>query len=60
MTSIRRKRVNNMSNYVQVPTHISGHILDLVLKPVGVDLVNRVKVTPYNSSRANLPVCTSC
>ena len=25
-------------------THISGHILDLVLTPVGVDLVNRVEV----------------
>ena len=37
--------VNNMSNYVQVPTHISGHILDLVLTPVGVDLVNRVEVS---------------
>ena len=35
--------INNMSNYVQVPMHISGHILDLVLKPVGVDLVNRVE-----------------
>ena len=35
--------VNNMSNYVQVPTHISGHILDLVLTPVCVDLVNRVE-----------------
>ena len=35
-----------MSNYVQVPTHISGHILDLVLTPVGVDLVNWVEVSP--------------
>ena len=33
----------NMSNYVQVPIHISGDILDLVLTPVGVDLVNRVE-----------------
>ena len=38
--------INNMSNYVQVPTHISGHFLDLVLTPVGVDLVNRVEVSP--------------
>ena len=37
--------INNMSNYVQVPTHISGDILDLVLTPVGVDLVNRVEVS---------------
>ena len=40
--------INNMSNYVQVPTHISGHILDLVLTPVGVDLVNWVEVSPID------------
>ena len=34
--------VNNMSNYVQLPMHI----LDLVLTPVAVDLVNRVEVSP--------------
>ena len=37
--------INNMSNYVQVPTHISGHILDLIT-PVGDDLVNQVEVSP--------------
>ena len=40
--------VNNMSNYVQVPTHISGHILDLVLTSVGVDLVNWVEASPID------------
>ena len=40
--------INNISNYVQVPTHISGHILNLVLTPVGVDLVNRVEVSPID------------
>ena len=40
--------INNMSNYVQVPTHISGHILNLVLTPVGVDLVNQVEVSPID------------
>ena len=40
--------INNMSNYVQVPMHISSHILDLVLTPVGVDLVNRVEVSPID------------
>ena len=40
--------INNMSNYVQMLTHISGHILDLVLTPVGVDLVNRVEVSPID------------
>ena len=36
--------INNMSNYVQVLTHISGHVLNLV----GVDLVNRVEVSPID------------
>ena len=40
--------INNMSNYVQMPTRISGHILDLVLTPVGADLVNRVEVSPID------------
>ena len=40
--------INNTSNYVQVPTHISGHILYLVLTPVGVDLTNQVKVSPID------------
>ena len=37
-----------MSNCVQVPPDISGHILDLVLTPVGVDLVNQVEVSPID------------
>ena len=28
-----------------MPTHISGHILDLVLTPIGIDVVDRVEVT---------------
>ena len=40
--------INNMSNYVQVPTHISGHILDLVLTPVVVDLINWAEVSPID------------
>ena len=40
--------INSMSNYVQMPTHIFGHILDLVLTPVGVDLINRVEVSPID------------
>ena len=31
-----------------MPTHISGHIPDRVLTPVGVDLVNRVEVSPID------------
>ena len=37
--------INNMSNYVQVLTHISGDILYIVLTPVGVDLVNQAEVS---------------
>ena len=37
--------INNTSNYVQVPTHISGHILNLILTPVGGDLVNQALIT---------------
>ena len=37
-----------MSNHVQVPTHISGHLLDLVLTLVGVDLISGVDVSPID------------
>ena len=47
-TSCQHERVNSMSNYVQVPMHISGHILDLVLTLVGVDLVNQIEVSPID------------
>ena len=47
-----------MSNYVQVPTHIAGHILDLVLTPVGVDLVNRVEVSPTDHRISNHALIT--
>ena len=50
--------INNMSNYVQVPTHISGHILDLVLTPVGVDLVNRVEVSPIDHKISDYALIT--
>ena len=50
--------INNMSNYVQVPTHISGHILDLVLTPVGVDLVNRVEVSPTDHKISDHAIIT--
>ena len=39
---------NNLSNHVSMPTHISGHILDLVLSPVGADLVDCVEVSPID------------
>ena len=50
--------INNMSNYVQVPTHISGHILDLVLTPVGVDLVDRVEVSPIDHKNSDHALIT--
>ena len=39
---------NNISNHVSVPTHISGHTLDLVLTPIGADLIERVEVSPVD------------
>ena len=37
--------MNNMANHVLGPTHISGHTLDLVLSPLGTELVNQVEVS---------------
>ena len=45
---INQLDINNISSYVQVPTHISGHILNLVLTPVCVDLINQVEVSPID------------
>ena len=50
--------INNISNYVQAPTHISGHILDLVLTPVDVDLVNLVEVSPIDHRISNHALIT--
>ena len=50
--------ISNMSNYVQVPTHISGYILDLVLTPVGVDLINWVEVSRIDHRISNHAVIT--
>ncbi|MCP4274572.1 MAG: hypothetical protein GY781_21820 [Gammaproteobacteria bacterium] len=37
---------NNFANHIFHPTHISGHILDLVLTPVGSTAVTDVEVEP--------------
>ena len=50
--------INNISNYIQVATHISGHILDLVLTPVGIDLVNWVEVSPIDHRISNHALIT--
>ena len=47
---MRMLDVNNMVNHVSVPTHVSGHTLDLVLVPVGADLVNALEVLPIDRS----------
>ena len=39
---------NNMANHVLAPTHISGHTLDLILAPVGVDFIHHVEVSPID------------
>lgn len=40
--------LNNFLNHVCVPTHISGHILDLVLTPTGSDHVKCVETLPID------------
>ena len=45
---VRLLNTNNTLNHVREPTHISGHTLDLVLSPVGVDLINHVEVSPID------------
>ena len=41
--------INNYCNFVSSSTHRSGHTLDLVLTPVGVDCVVDVEVMPVDS-----------
>ena len=42
--------LNNMSNSVSVPTHLSGHTLDLVLTTANSDCVSLVEAVPIDSS----------
>ena len=41
--------LNNFTNHVLCPTHISGHTLDLVLSPLDSDFVRGVDVVPVAS-----------
>ena len=40
--------MNNLFNHVQKPTHISGHILDLLITSVDTDLLNCVELSPID------------
>ena len=40
--------LNNLYNHVLVPTHISGHTLDLVLTPTCSDYVRNVELVPID------------
>ena len=51
--------INTTSNYVQVPTHISGHILNPVLTPVSVELINQVEVSPIDHRISDHALITS-
>jgi len=42
--------LNNLHNLVKSPTHISGHILDLIITSIDSDLVNHIEVVPVDSS----------
>ena len=50
--------LNNFSNNVLVPTHISGHILDLVLTPNGSDCVDCVEVLPIDRNISDHAIVT--
>ena len=47
---LRLLDINNIANHVSVPTHISGHTLDLILTPEGSDLVDHVDVSPIDNN----------
>ena len=40
--------VNNFVNHITLPTHISGHTLDLLLSPVGSSYIKDVDVCPID------------
>ena len=40
--------LNNFSNYVSGPTHVSGHTLDLVLSPSDSDYLTNVDIVPVD------------
>ena len=42
--------INNLSNHVSFPTHLSGHTLDLVLSPTGENLVKDVEALPIDNT----------
>ena len=39
---------NNIKNFVMMPTHVSGHTLDLVLAPTESDFVGSIKISPID------------
>ena len=40
---------NNIKNFVMMPTHVSGHTLDLVLAPTESDFVGGIEISPIDS-----------
>lgn len=52
--------LNILYNFVQSPTHISGHTLDLIITLIHSNLVDHVEIVPIDSSTSdyNLLVIT--
>ena len=40
---------NDIKNFVMMPTHVSGHTLDLVLAPTESDFVGSIEISPIDS-----------
>ena len=40
---------SNIKNFVMMPTHVSGHTLDLVLAPTESDFVGDIEISPIDS-----------
>ena len=42
--------INNFSNHVYFPTHLSGHTLDLVMSPAGTSFVKDIEALPIDNT----------
>ena len=49
---------NNMKNFVMMPTHVSGHTLDLVLALTESDFVGGIEISPIDSDISDYALLT--
>ena len=45
--------LSKFENFVSIPTHLSGHTLDLILTPVGSEYVKHVEALPIDSDMSD-------